>query len=160
MFQNNTYIEKIKLINTNNITSMDSVCVGAYNLKEFNIDEIPNCSSFYMSFKGCSSLETLEVKGVIKLGLTLLETFFGCSKLADIPNFDASAVKNMDYAFHGCPSLSDDSLNKIMGMCISATNYTSNKTLAKLGLTQEQATKCQSLLNYDAFIASGWTTGY
>ena len=45
-------------------------------------------------------------------------------------------------------------------MCANATSYTGTKTLAYIGLTSEQATKCQSLSNYSAFTAAGWTTGY
>jgi hypothetical protein len=62
--------------------------------------------------------------------------------------------------FYGCISLSDESLNNILAMCTNATKITSNKTLEYIGLTSDQATRCQSLSNYSAFTAAGWTTGY
>ena len=40
------------------------------------------------------------------------------------------------------------------------TNYTNRKTLAYIGLTSAQATKCTTLSNYQAFLDAGWTTGY
>ena len=46
-------------------------------------------------------------------------------------------------------------------MCKNATGVpSSKKTLKQTGLTQEQATTCQSLSNYQAFVNAGWTTGY
>lgn len=35
-----------------------------------------------------------------------------------------------------------------------------SKTLKALNLTSSQATRCQSLSNYQDFINAGWTTGY
>lgn len=62
--------------------------------------------------------------------------------------------------FYNCIKLSDESLNNILAMCANATSYTDTKTLERIGLTSEQATKCTTLSNYSAFTAAGWTTGY
>ena len=62
--------------------------------------------------------------------------------------------------FKNCTSLSDGSLNNILTICTNATSYPSTKTLKYIGLSEEQATKCQSLSNYQAFLDAGWTTGY
>ena len=45
-------------------------------------------------------------------------------------------------------------------MCANATSYTYTKTLKYIGLTSEQANKCKTLSNYQAFLNAGWTTGY
>ena len=45
-------------------------------------------------------------------------------------------------------------------MCTSAVKIKRNKTLKFIGLTEAQATTCQSLSNYQAFLDAGWTTGY
>lgn len=34
------------------------------------------------------------------------------------------------------------------------------KILAYIGLSSAQATTCQTLSNWDAFVAAGWSTGY
>lgn len=34
------------------------------------------------------------------------------------------------------------------------------KTLKYIGLSAEQATKCTTLSNYQAFLDAGWTTGF
>ena len=62
--------------------------------------------------------------------------------------------------FSNCPSLSDESLNNILAMCTNASSYTRTKTLAYIGLTLEQAEKCMTMSNYQAFLDAGWTTGY
>ena len=66
----------------------------------------------------------------------------------------------MESMFNNCPKLSDNSLNNIMQMCINAVSYTGTKTLKYIGLSQTQATTCQSLSNWSAFTNAGWTTGY
>ena len=81
------------------------------------------------------------------------------SSLVTVPRLDTTNVSNMGYCFSGCSNLSDESLNNIMGMCIDAVNYADTKRLSNIGLTSAQATRCQSLSNYSAFIAAGWTTG-
>lgn len=62
--------------------------------------------------------------------------------------------------FSRCSSLSNESLNNILEMCINATSYTGTKTLKQIGLTSSQATTCQSLSNWNDFVTAGWTTGY
>jgi len=86
--------------------------------------------------------------------------FSDCTNLTTIPLLDTSNVTSMGNMFRGCPNLSSDSLNNILAMCIGATNYTGTKTLKQLGLSETQAETCQTLSNWDAFVAAGWSTGY
>lgn len=88
------------------------------------------------------------------------QMFQGCSSLTTIPVYNTVKATNLTNTFYLCPLLNSVSLNNILSMCINATSYTGVKTLAKLGLSSEQATTCQSLSNYQAFINAGWTTGY
>ena len=66
----------------------------------------------------------------------------------------------MNYMFSNCTSLSNESLNNVLAMCTNATSYTGTKTLKYIGINATQATTCQSLSNWSAFVAAGWTTGY
>lgn len=59
--------------------------------------------------------------------------------------------------FQGCSNLSDESLNNIM---YSFANSPLKSTLYAANLTSAQATRCQSLSNYQMFLDAGWTTGY
>jgi hypothetical protein len=66
-------------------------------------------------------------------------------------------VTNMASMFANCQTLSDESLNNILAMCINASTYTGTKTLSQLGLSATQKTKCKSLSNWDSFVAAGWS---
>lgn len=82
-----------------------------------------------------------------------------CTNLKNVPVMDFANTKTWPNAFIGCPNLSDESLNNILAICISATK-SETKTLKYIGLTSAQATKCTTLSNYSTFTAAGWTTGY
>lgn len=84
----------------------------------------------------------------------------GCTSLVNLPLLASSKVTDFYYAFYKCTSLSDESLNNILAMCANTTNHASTKTLSYIGLTSDQAAKCTTLSNYEAFTAAGWTTGY
>ena len=65
--------------------------------------------------------------------------------------------------FYSCSSLTDESLNNILTMCINISpSYRSNKTLSTLGFNASwcSASKIQALSNYQAFLDAGWTIGY
>lgn len=83
-----------------------------------------------------------------------------CSELVDVPIYNTASVigpYGMNNMFDSCPKLSDDSLNNIMAMCIGAVSYDGQKTLTHLGLSSMQRTKCQTLSNWNDFVAAGWS---
>lgn len=86
--------------------------------------------------------------------------FRSCYSLKNVEVYDTGKATNMTQMFYGCSELTDESLNKILLMCINATSLTGTKTLNTIGLSSTQATKCQSLSNWEAFVAAGWSTGY
>lgn len=130
-----------------------------------NIVEVPNnlntstCTNGTYMFQNCYSLIAIpNIDTSNFIGAT--QMFQNCQSLTSMPVLDLSKVKAMTNIFQGCSSLSNESLNNIMQICINASEYTSEKTLKKLGLTSTQATICQGLSNYQAFLSAGWTTGY
>ena len=109
-------------------------------------------------FYYCSSLTTIPLLDTSNV--TNMNSMFGnCKKLTTIPLLNTSKVTSMGSMFQYCPNLSDESLNNILAMCTNAVKAT-NKTLSRIGLTRDQATRCTTLSNYSAFTAAGWTTGY
>lgn len=110
------------------------------------------------TFRDCSSLEEVPAFNFSVLEDTN-DMFNGCTKLITIPAFSFNTVTTATNMFLNCTALSDNTLNSILGMC-ATNNLLVTKTLAYLGLTSEQATKCASLSNYQTFIDAGWTTGY
>ncbi len=85
--------------------------------------------------------------------------FKQCDILRDVPQFNFDKVTQADGMFLDCPALSDNTLNNILAMCGTNT-VLGTKTLAYIGLTQEQAERCMALSNFEAFTNAGWTTGY
>ena len=108
---------------------------NANKLVEINIQETGNVTNFYQMCYNCLSLTTIN-------------------------QMDMTSATNVTQMFKQCPALSEESLNSILASLISATAYTRTKTLAEVGLTEEQANKCKTLSNYSAFTNAGWTTGY
>lgn len=161
MFSGCSNLNKITGLNTSNVTSMSSMfnsCKSLTSIPEINTSKVTRMDSM---FSGCTSLTSIP-----EIDTSLVERttnmFDGCTNLTTIPtlnlkNLSASYMSNM---FRNCSSLSDDSLNNILASCITAVKVTYNKTLKTLGLTSTQATTCQGLSNYQAFLDAGWTTGY
>ena len=154
-----TNLEVIPLLNTSNVTSMTGFCQGCSNLKSIALIDTGNVTSFQSVFSGASKLETVP-RFDTKNATSVFVMFQGCTKLKDVPVFDLSKATTVFSMFQNCSALSNDSLNNIMEMCIGATHFNGTKTLAHLGISSAQATICQGLSNYQAFLAAGWTTGY
>ena len=115
---------------------------------------------YYMSSmcNGCSSLITFPYINTTN-SQHANYLCYNCTNLKNVPVMDFANTNTWSNAFSGCPNLSDESLNNILAICISATK-SATKTLKYIGLTSAQATKCTTLSNYSAFTAAGWTTGY
>ena len=64
--------------------------------------------------------------------------------------------------FDNCPSLSNQSLSNIVDSLITLGiyYYSRTKTLAFVGLSQQQAEYCATLPNWTTLEERGWTTGY
>lgn len=92
--------------------------------------------------------------------VTNMNSVFYSSSINIVPVLETKNVTGLYNTFGYCSQLEPNSLNNIMQMCINATSYTRTKTLKEIGLSSTQATTCQSLSNYQAFLEAGWTTGY
>lgn len=164
MYMSNTfnscyYLEKIPLLDTSNVVEMSSMFFSCDKLASIPLLDISNGKYMGNMFNSCASL--IEIPNLDTSNSTTMQMmFYKCQKLTTIPVLNTSKVTNMNNTFGNCSSLSNESLNNIMAMCINATSYTGTKTLKQIGLTSEQATTCQGLSNYQAFLNAGWTTGY
>lgn len=158
MFQNCTSLEVAPELNISKVTIANDMFNGCTNLKEvplYNMNKLDNGRSM---FRDCTSLTSIPLFNT-PVCTDMVAMFYGCTNLKDVPVlFTANA--SMGNMFYNCPSLSDESLNNILTMCSVAPRNTPTKTLKSVGLSEEQATKCQTLSNWAAFTAAGWTTGY
>lgn len=158
-FSNFNKLIKIKNLDTSNMVNFYqtfNACTKLNELPELNTSK---ATTMYGMFSNCYSLVTIPELDT-KLVTDMSYMFAGCTSLKNIPLFDTSSVTTMKFMFNMCTGLSDESLNNILAMCTNAVNYAQTKTLSSLYLTSDQATICQGLSNYQAFLDAGWTTGY
>ena len=112
------------------------------------------------AFQGCTSLVSVPLLNTSNV-TSFSNTFNGCTSLTTVPAFDASKVTNFDNMFNNCRQLTDESLNNILKMCISATSYAGVKSLGALAMSGNySAAKIQSLPSYQDFVNAGWTIGW
>lgn len=185
LFYGCTSLEKLEMTYNSSYPYTNSMFFNCVNLENFPEMDTSNVTIMASMFQGCSNMKTppnLNTSNVTRTD----DMFNGCASLVNVPQYDTSNVTNMSKMyylntslvtvpqyntskvsgtgmknmFYGCPNLSNESLNNILAMCTNAISYTGTKTLKYIGLTQEQATKCQSLSNYQALLDAGWTTGY
>ena len=119
--------------------------------------DFSNVYDLQLTFPEIQTVPNIDTSNVQSL------SFNGCENLVTIPLLATSNVSSMAGAFLGCTSLSNESLNNILQMCINATNYGTelyDRRLSSIGLTAEQAQVCTTLSNYQAFTNAGWITGY
>lgn len=151
-------LKKISLLNTSNVTNMSEMVSTCKSLREINLFDTSNVTNMNNMMRE-TKIKTIPQFDTSKN--TSFGTFvYGCSELENFPILDTSNVTYMSSMVKNCPKLTDESLNNIMQMCINAVKFTGTKTMVYVGLSQEQATICQGLSNYQAFLDAGWTTGY
>ena len=121
-----------------------------------DLSQLTNAINLFGDCDNLKYIPNLDTSNITDMSYMLQS----CDNLVTIPVLNTQNVTNMQGMFRWSTSLSDESLNNILEMCVNATKISSNKTLNYIGLTQEQAEKCTTLSNYEAFTSAGWTTGY
>lgn len=152
---------EIEILNDMSLAGAFQDCFSLKKVNVLNSDKINNYSTM---FKNCQLLEEIHDLDTSK-SLRFYATFDGCSNLKRVGTFSMASLPLRDNMvcsrmFADCASLTDESLNNILISCTTARSNVSGKTLQVLGLTSEQAERCKSLPNYQAFLNAGWTTGY
>lgn len=143
------------------IKLIDGIKLGCTTIREIpsnvkiDTSEVTNFDELFKN-SGLRNAPYIDTSNATRM-VSMFDTNFN---LKEVPVYDTSKVISFNKCFKSCTALSNDALNNIMQMCINATSYNGTKTLKTLGLDSSQATKCQSLSNYEAFIEAGWTTGY
>jgi len=135
-YSGNEEIRYMPLVDTSRATKTGNMFRGALNLIEVPELNLSNVTTAYQMF--------YNARGLIKVSYLNL-----------------SRVTNMQDMFAYCNALNNESLNNILAMCANATAYIqqgTNMTLRYIGLSSIQASNCQRLSNWDAFVAAGWTS--
>ncbi len=162
-YYNDTTIRIMPLVDTSNVTDMSEMFRGCSNLRD--VPELfckYNCGCGSM-FQNCSNLISV---GMTNIGNNATKMFAYCTELKDVSITSASyvtSVNSLQNMYQSCLKLTNESLDNILQMCISATQYGGTKTLAYLGITDTTAypsSRIQALPHYQDFINAGWTIGY
>ena len=153
-------LQEVPDINLGTMTSISDAFYQCTSLKTCGTFTAPNLTSVYCLFSTCSALVTAP-----QITSTVLENMYrmfdGCTSLVNVPVYHTENItSDLTSTFRGCTKLSNESLNNILLMCTNMKKYTGTKKLSVMGITSEQATICQGLSNYQAFLDAGWTTGY
>lgn len=152
-------IPPLDMSNNDNTAYMFYDCINLISAPLSNANNLINTRYMFCNCKSITEIPQLNTSKVI----TMNSMFYGCIKLTTLPQLDATGITantGLETMFYNCPNLSDESLNNILLMCANFSGYTGTKTLKHMSLTEEQATKCTTLSNYQAFLDAGWTTGY
>ena len=152
------YIVEIGNIDTSNIIDMTNMFSGSQitEIPLLNTQNVTGMGGMFGICRMITEIPLLNTQNVTDMS----NMFVGCLALTTVPLLNTQNVTNMDGMFFSCPELTNESLNNVLKMCINAVEITSNKTLRYIGLSQEQATTCATLSNYQDFLNAGWTTGY
>lgn len=159
-FQSNNNLVYMPLVDTSNATTVNNMFYECTNLTSIPLLNFSNVTSGNYLFYNCSKLEAIPQFNTTNFA-TMGDMFRLCINLKTVPVLNTSNLTNansMRRMFTNCTSLSDESLNNILAMCINATSYVGTKTLAQLGITATTLIdKVPTLSNYQAFINAGWT---
>lgn len=145
-------------VDTSNSTNFASMFENS-SIVETALFDTSKGDSFGSMFSECKSLKKIP-QFDLSNATGCAYMFSNCKGLEEVPIFNLPKATSLSGMFNICNLLSDKSLNNIMASLLTATSYSGTKTLQKIGLSSEQATRCQSLSNYQAFLNAGWTTGY
>lgn len=162
MYNNDRRLKFFPYVDTQNVTIIGGAFAGCHGLTHLAEINTSNCTSFLTMFSNCTTLQVVPNMDTSK-ATNMASMFSNCFSLITLPILNTSSLQySSDFSgmFTNCPNLSNESLNNILASFSTFTKYTSDKTLKKLGLTSAQATICQGLSNYQAFLNAGWTTGY
>ena len=144
MFDSCTSLTTIPLLDTSSVTRMNSMFLRCTSLTTIPLLDTSSVTDMSSMFNGCTSLTTIPLLDTSSV-TTMSSMFRYCTLLTTIPLLDTSSVTSMSSMFLSCPSLSNDSLNNLLQMCINAVTFKSTKSLRYIGLSQEQAQKCTTL---------------
>lgn len=146
-----------KIITTPIVSQYSGIVRFIKETPAVDISRLQTTTLSYM-FSGAENLETVALFDTSR-ATDFSRMFYNCVKLINVPEFNTSNVTNLQLCFTSCVSLSNESLNNILAMCYKSA-ATTNKNLMQIGLTSAQADICETLPNWNAYIASGWAKGY
>lgn len=144
----------------NSTTDLESRFEDDRTIKYMPLVDTSNATNMSSMFYSCTNLVNVPLLNTENVVSSMNGMFYGCTSLVSVAQLNTSKTTGMRSMFTGCTKLSNETLNNILAMCINAKDITTDKNLRDIGLSSYQASVCQTLNNWSAFEAAGWTTGY
>lgn len=105
LFQDKASLKKVRIYNSEKITSLNKFTYCAPLVEYVEIGNIPDCTSLSNMVAGCKFIETVKI-GQNKKIQTMDYAFYACPALKEIDTvFDVSLCTNFSSAFNLSPSL-------------------------------------------------------
>ena len=124
-------LRSIPLIDTQNVTNMNSMFLACYNLTYFPPMDTSNVTNMNGMFQSCSSL--ISVSQMDTSNVTDMNCMFNsCTSLTSVPQLNTSNVEDMGFMFSNCSQLT--SIPQL--------------DASKLGGTASMFTNCYSLKDF------------
>ena len=136
---------------------------GLSGMAALNIYNISNANSMFRSTHFTGTNKAIDFTSISFNNCTNFESMFNGSDVVTLTgNVDLTYATNLSYMFTNCHNLDNASVNNVLDWLTDANAYTGTKTLAAIGFTSADypAATIQSLSNYSAFTAAGWSIGY
>lgn len=161
-FKNNYVLTYMPAVDTSNITNMMGCFYGCYSLNTIPMLDTSKVTNMKDMFNGCYKIKEIPLFDTSRA--TAMNTMFNnCQNLETIPQFNLGSVSTVNSMLSNCISLTDQSLDNVLKMCININpNYSRTKTLAQIGFnaTNYPTSRIEALPHYQDFINAGWTIGY
>lgn len=145
-------LKNILGLDTSNVINMSNTFYGCTNLEtipELNTSNVTNMKSIFQNCKNLKSVPELDTSNITDMSFA----FCGCTNLETIPELDTTNA-DLNWAFHSCASLSDESINNVLAMCQKSKNTAdSNK---EINWPNKLAIRAANLSNYQGFKDAGW----
>ena len=103
-FGSSTFSTVPDVFDFTNVTDMNSMFNGCFNLTTFPQLDTSNVEIMENMFSYCRSLQSIPLLNTSNV-ITMKSMFSECDKLLSIPQLDTSKVTNMSYMFDGCELL-------------------------------------------------------
>lgn len=168
VFTDSTFSEiDLSNLDTSQVKNMSNMFKNCVNLTNINLSVLNTSNAVNMQsfLEQCTQLTSVNLKNLDTSNVTLMNSMFlDCTNLTTIIGIENLNLSKLTHSntnlFSGCYSLTNETLNNILKALSTVTYAVSRRTLARQGITQEQATICTTLPNWSLCTAQGWTTGF
>lgn len=164
-FYNDYKLVFMPSVNTSGKKSTLQMFYGAYSLISVALFDMSSVTKASEMFRDCHSLKSIPKFNTSNV-TTMNRMFANCYSLTTVPFLDTSSTAGaggITSMFENVNNLTNESLDNILQMCITATLFTGTKNLVSLGIRNSVSyptSRIQALPHYQDFLDAGWTIGY